>query len=206
MEKADGAVSGIDNVVLLYVGRGVGSATLVNGDLLLGSGGLTGEIGHCYFPGNTVRCNCGKTGCLETIADGVAIARRAVDALGEGASSSLGDCTREEITAEAVARAAADGDALAIRIYEEVGEILGQAASWLINIINPEVLLIGGAVAGAGEVLLQPLRASAMRHAVPQAAERVRIRTWTTSRRPGVAGAVHVAIQYSQLPARTPRA
>lgn len=198
VESVEGAAQGTENAVLLYVGRGVGAAILADGRLLHGSSGLPGEIGHCHVPGATNRCNCGKIGCLETVADGPAIARQALEAMAAGRSSTLSEIDPAELTAADVAEAATAGDEVATDVYRAAGETLGLAASWLINLFNPEVLLVGGGVAGAGEVLLGPLRASAMQHTLPQAAERVHIRSWSLAQDAGVTGAVRVAMQNSE--------
>ena len=196
VETVDGAAEGADNVVLLYVGRGIGGAVLADGQLFHGSFGLVGEIGHCHIPGATVRCGCGKVGCLEAVADGPAIARAAVAGIASGRDSVLRGL--DDPTARDVAMAAAEGDELAIEVLSDAGQVIGLAASWLVNVFNPEVLLVGGGVAGAGPSLLEPLVAAVGQHALPQAAERVTIRPWTLGRDAGVRGAVLVALQGSE--------
>lgn len=199
-ETIDGAAQGAKDVVLLYVttGGGVGSGVLAEGRLVHGSAGLAGEIGHCYIPGGTERCNCGKVGCLETVTDGPAVARAAAAAVRSGRRSTLAVGGRRELTAEEVAAAAADGDRVALDALADAGRTLGLAASWLINVFNPEVLLVGGGMAVAGEALIGPLREVALEHALPQAAQRVDIRSWTMSMHAGVRGAVLVAMQYAE--------
>lgn len=198
VENIDGAAQGAENVVLLYVGRGVGAGILAEGRLLHGSNGLTGEIGHCHVPGETRECNCGKVGCLETVADGPAIARSAVEAVKSGEGSVLSSLSPEDLTAKDVAEAAADGDAVATQVLEGAGRALGLAGSWLINLFNPDVLLVGGGVAEAGDPLMEPLREAAQEHTLPQSLERVEIRPWTLGRDAGVSGAVIVAQQNSE--------
>ena len=198
VENLEGAAQGVDNAVLLYVGLGVGSAVLSEGRLLHGVSGLAGEIGHCHVPGGTIRCNCGKVGCLETLTDGFAIVRHALAAIRDGRASALNELDPARLQAGDVADAAAAGDELATEIFHQAGTTLGLAASWLINLFNPEVLLVGGGVAEAGELLLGPLRSSAMQHALPQAAERVHIRSWRLGRDAAVMGAVRVAMQNSE--------
>lgn len=196
VETVGGAAEGAENVVLLYVGRGVGGAVISDGQLYHGSFGLVGEIGHCHVPGATVRCSCGKVGCLEALADGPAIARAASAGLSSGRESQLAGL--EDITAVEVAAAAAEGDELATEVLAEAGRALGLAASWLVNLFNPEVLLVGGGVAGAGPALLDPLEAAVHEHTLPQASGRVAIRPWTLGRDAGVRGAVLVALQGSE--------
>lgn len=198
VEHVDGAAQGADDVVLLYVGRGVGTGIMVAGRLLHGSFGLTGEIGHCRVPGNTAKCNCGKIGCLETLADGAAIARAAAAAVAAGRQTVLADVPVDELTARDVGEAAQAGDDVALEILDDAGRILGLAASWLINLFNPDILLVGGGVAEAGEPLLQPLREVALGEALHESAQRVEIRPWTLGRDAGVRGAVLVAMQNSE--------
>lgn len=200
LESIDGAAQGSANVVMLYVGRGVGAAALLDGRLVHGSRGLAGEIGHCTVPGATQQCNCGKVGCVEAIADGPAIARAARAAVASGRRSALGSSPSalRRLTAADVGQAAAEGDELARDVLAEAGRTLGLAASWLVNVLNPEVLVVGGGVAGAGEPLLEPLRQTAMACALPASSAGLRIVPWRTGRDAGVGGAVIVAMQQSE--------
>ena len=198
VETLDGVAQGSTNVVMLWVGRGIGASVMSDGRLLHGGFGLAGEIGHCHVPGATAKCNCGKVGCLEAVADGPAIARAAAAALKEGRDSSLRVIPARKLSSRDVAAAAADGDEVAIEVLGEAGRKLGVAASWLVNLFNPEMLVVGGEVAGAGEHLLEPLREEVSRHTLRQAFDRVEIRTWTMGRDPGVTGAIRVALQKSE--------
>lgn len=198
VENTEGAAQGVSHVVMLYViGFGVGSATVTDGKLMHGSRGLHGEIGHCHVPGATTRCNCGKIGCLETLTDGRAIVRAAKEAIETGRDTSLSRVPVDELTARHVGDAAAEGDAVALEILAEVGRLLGLAASWLINLLNPDVLIVGGGVANAGEPLLGPLREAAYEHTLPQEAERVEIRPWSGNNAAAM-GAIRVALQNSE--------
>lgn len=197
VETIDGAAQGAENVVLIYAGRGVGAAVMAEGRLMHGSFGLAGEIGHCHVPGATTRCKCGKIGCLETLTDGPAIVRAVASAIEAGRDSKL-RAVSGTMTAEDVAGAAEEGDELAIEVLGEAGRQLGLAASWLINLFNPEVLLVGGGVAEAGAPLLGPLEAAAREHTLLQSASGVAIRPWTLGRDAGVRGAILVALQNSE--------
>lgn len=198
VESTEGAATDAANVVLLYVGRGVGASVFVDGRIMHGHRGLSVEIGHCYYPGATGQCECGKTGCLETLADGPALARGAVEQLRAGRASSMSSLDPESLTAADVGHAASQGDELALELLAGAGQVLGIAASWLINLFNPQVLLVGGGVASAGAALLDPLRATVMEHALSHNAEDVEIRPWTQGRDAGVTGAIRVAMQNSQ--------
>lgn len=200
LENLDGAAEESKDVVLLYVGRGVGASVLSDGRLVRGMRGLSGEIGHCTIPGATERCNCGKVGCLETVADGPTIARSAEAAITAGRASTLGAHVGpgKRLTAVQVAEAAEQGDELANEMLAEAGRALGLAASWLVNLFNPEVVVVGGGVANSGEPLLGPLREAVMEHSLSHNTEGLRVEPWKSGRDAGVSGAVLVALQASE--------
>ena len=198
LENIDGAAEGAKDVVLLYVGRGVGASVLSDGRLVRGARGLSGEIGHCTIPGATQRCMCGNIGCLETVADGRAIERAARASLAEGRRSLLADRPRRSLTAVDVAAAAAEGDEVALEVLDAAGRALGLGVSWMVNLFNPEVVVIGGGVANSGEPLIGPLREAVFEHALSHNVEGLRIVPWTSGRDAGVSGAVLVALQASE--------
>jgi predicted NBD/HSP70 family sugar kinase len=196
-EAIEGAARGADDVVLLYLGSGVGSGWLTGGRLFPGATGLAGELGHCAVDGSTERCPCGRVGCLEAVASGIAIARDAKRAIAAGRASSL-STGRKNPTVEQVAEAAAAGDALSLELLSNAGRQLGIAASWLLNLTNPRVLVIAGGLTASGEALLGPLRQAADRHVLPQVRERVDIRMSELGADAEVRGAVLLARQYSE--------
>ena len=176
-ESIEGAGRGVDNLVFLFAGSGIGAGILSDGRLFHGTAGIAGEVGHCPV-GGTERCNCGKVGCLETVASGTAVAKAARRAVADGAVTTL-TSKGNRITAEDVSDAASEGDALAIEILATAGQAMGVAVSWLINILNPERVVVGGGMASAGELLLEPLRATVKAEAeIPITAAR-----WIISRR-----------------------
>jgi glucokinase-like ROK family protein len=194
-ESVEGAGQGAANMVLLYVGSGIGAGIISDGRLFHGASGIAGEIGHCRMVGATAKCNCGKIGCLETVATGPAIVEAAQKALAGGAKSSL---PSKGLTAEAIADAAAAGDKLAVQLLANAGRELGTAASWLVNMLNPELLLIGGGLAQAGEPLIGPLRDTVQELALPQAAKRVEIKQSALGQDAEPRGAVLLALQYAE--------
>ncbi len=195
-EDIEGAGRNCGDVVLLYSGLGVGAGVLHDGRIFHGAAGLAGEIGHCVIPGATEVCGCGKTGCVETLASAPAVARFARRAVADGRKTRLARLG-EDITAIDVAAAAQAGDAVAIEILAHAGEALGIAASWLINLLNPEVLVIGGGLVGAGDPLLEPFRRAISANALPQAADRVVVRPWALGKDAKIRGAVLLALQRS---------
>jgi len=196
-ESLEGAGEGTGDIAMLWASTGVGAGLLFNGRVFGGHGGISGEIGHCYVPGGTERCNCGKIGCLETIASGPSVARAAKQAIKAGRKTSLKG--KRQLTSVEVAAAAAEGDALALEVLADAGSALGIAASWMVNLFNPELVLIGGGLSGAGEPLIGPLEAALRKHALPQAMERViGVRTASLGGDAAVRGAVLLARQQSE--------
>lgn len=197
-ENLEGAGTGASSFVFLYAGTGVGAGVLSEGRLFHGADGIAGEIGHCRIPGAMEQCNCGKIGCLETVGSAPAISRSAAAAIAVGRESSLASIGDEALTAERVSAAADQGDELALEVLADAGRALGTAASWLINLFNPQVLVIGGGLAGAGRGLIEPFIKTALDLALPQAAERVSVRTSELGQEAEARGAVLLALQSSE--------
>jgi glucokinase len=148
---------GIRNLAYIAVGTGIGAGLVLDGRLHLGKRGMAGEIGHVIVEPEGTRCTCGQRGCLETVASGPAIARRAAEAIAADGSSVLRGI--EPLTAKAVYEAAGDGDTLACSIVEEAGRALARAIAGLVLTCDLELVLLGGGVAGAGSVFLDPILA-----------------------------------------------
>ncbi|MFB9446089.1 ROK family transcriptional regulator [Dactylosporangium vinaceum] len=185
-ENLEGAGERVGDLALLYTGTGLSAGVLSDGRVFHGVGGTAGEIGHNAVPGNTEPCNCGKVGCLETVASGPAIVRAARRAGLDGYDA-------RDVTAAARA-----GDPVARQVIAEVGEHLGLAASWLINAYNPALVVVGGGLAAIGELLMDPLRAAAAKHALAPALRGVEIRASKLGADAEVRGAVLLALQHSE--------
>lgn len=185
------------DLVILYVSTGIGAGVISDGRLFHGRRGIASEVGHCRVPTATGRCNCGKIGCLETVASGPAIAAAAQRALDARRASSL-NSVEGELTAEDVARAATDGDPLALEVLASAGRELGIAASWLVNLFDPAVLVVIGGVANAGEPLLGPLSQAVHEHALPQCAQNLTIRASAVGDDIEIRGSVLLALQQSE--------
>jgi len=160
-----GAAKSVRSYVWLYVGSGVGSGVVVDGNLFYGQRGFSGEIGHCPVVESGPACACGRRGCLETVASAMALTRAAEAAIAAGEKTVLTEMTGP-LDPAAIGEAARDGDAVARRILEEASEHLGRGISYLVNVLNPEMIVLGGPVAQAGEILLEAVRASVARHAL----------------------------------------
>ena len=196
-ESVEGAAKGADHVALLYLGSGIGSGMLAGGRLLSGATGLAGEVGHCPVQGSQEPCTCGRTGCLEAVASGLALARSAERAVAAGRPTLLAEHAGR-LTVEHLAAAAQAGDEVARELLADAGRLLGIAATWLLNISNPNVLVLTGGMVAAGDVLLDPLREAVAAHALPQVAEAVDIRLSLLGPDAEVRGAVLLAMQYSE--------
>ena len=165
-----GAAQGVGDVLYVGVGTGIGGGLVVGGRLARGAHGAAGEIGHIVVePGGEV-CGCGNRGCWETVASGTAITREGRIALTRHAHSALAAMTRdpEEVTGEMVTEAARAGDPAARGILAEVGMRLGAGIAGLVNVLDPAVVVVGGGVTEAGDLLLAPARHSYERTAQRQ--------------------------------------
>lgn len=163
-----GAGKGCHDVIYVTVSTGVGAGLVLNNRVYRGSGGFAGEIGHMVVKPNGPVCGCGRFGCLETMASGTAIARMASEAVERGATTLLAQT--ETISAEHVFKAARQGDKVAQQVLEEAIHYLGIGLVNMINLLNPEIVVIGGGVAEAGDDLFLPLRRIITKHAISAAA------------------------------------
>jgi glucokinase len=155
-----GAGRGVRDLVYITVSTGIGGGLILDGRLYRGAHGTAGEIGHVIIDPNGPRCHCGNRGCLEMLASGTAIARQAREAVARGEATSLqrfAACP-DEITAAAVGDAARDGDPLAFDLYLRAGTRIGIVLSNLLALLNPRMIIVGGGVSKAGDLLFRPAR------------------------------------------------
>lgn len=194
-EWAYGAGRGEINLAYIKVGSGVGAGLLLNGQIYQGATGSAGEIGHLTVDENGPICDCGNAGCLEAVAGGKAIAHQGQEAVQKGQRtllSSMGPV--EELTARDVAAAARRGDLVSQQIITRAGSYLGIAIAGLVNLFNPRMVVVGGGVSQAGDLLLQPIRDTIQRRSLPGAARTVKINTAILRRRSSSVGAVVQAL------------
>jgi predicted NBD/HSP70 family sugar kinase len=156
------------NMLFLNVTWGLGMGMVIDGKLSYGKSGFSGEIGHFPLLNNDQICHCGKTGCLETGASGSAAHRIMLEKLHEGRSSVLTDKYQkcEEITLDDILNAVREEDVLAIEVIEEIGTNLGRAIAGLINIFNPELVVIGGKLASVQDYLMLPIKSAVQKHSL----------------------------------------
>jgi N-acetylglucosamine repressor len=188
-----GAAKGVRSFVSAYVGAGVGAGIVIDGHVFSGTQGFSGEIGHCVVVDSGPTCVCGLRGCLEELVSDRAIVRAVQSALGDGEASSLG--AAETLDVAAVTTAARAGDALALRIVSDVGKHLGVGISYLVNILDPQMIVLGGAVLQAGDALLAGTRASLAHHSLKGA--QIPIVTSALGEDAGLIGAVFAAMDQS---------
>lgn len=157
-EFMKGAVKGQRHIVFINVSWGLGMSIIIDGKLYQGKSGFAGEFGHNYGYDNQVICNCGKRGCIETEVSCSALYRKFVEHLRNGENSVvLSGKTVDEITLQDVFDAIAKEDLLAIELVEEIASQLGLHVAAIINVFNPEVVILGGDLSCAGDYLLQPI-------------------------------------------------
>jgi glucokinase len=190
-----GAGRGARDLVFLTVGTGIGAGIISEGRIVRGSHGVAGAVGWMAITGHW-RPHFARLGSLEAQAAGPAIARMARLALQTRSSGALGRCARseEQLTAETVVRAARQGDARARRILTTAGDSLGRGVASIVALLNPNLFVIGGGLAEAGELLLAPLRQAAKKWGQPLASRQVRIVRTRLGENIGVLGAAGFAM------------
>ncbi|NIN13453.1 MAG: ROK family protein [Gemmatimonadales bacterium] len=188
-----GAARGAHTVIGLTIGTGIGGGFVLGGDIYHGASDIAGEFGHMSIDSTGRRCKCGNYGCLEAYASGTAIASRAIEGIEAGAETRLpayvGDHL-EAITAQVVYEAARDGDDYALEVIKDTAHFLGAGVANLVNIFNPEIVVILGGVTAAGDRLFAPLRAEVTRRAFRPAVQSCRIVPGELPGTAGVFGAV----------------
>ncbi len=178
-EHRAGAARGCSEVVLLTIGTGIGGGLIIRDELYHGAIGSAAELGHMVIDENGPPCqgNCPNHGCIEAMASGTALAREATRIAGERPRSGLGHALADgqPLVGPLVTELAHDGDAAAIEAIELIGSRLGVAITSFVNIFNPQVVVIGGGVMAAGELLLEPIRSVVATRALPPSRDEVRI-------------------------------
>ena len=186
-----GAGRGCENFVCITVGTGIGSGLVINGKVVRGAANAAGEIGHIKLQmEDGPLCGCGDSGCLEAFASGPSIVAMAQEYLKGGKSAKFRELAGDgEITPYIVAKAAEAGDPVAKRIFEKMGYYIGMGLTSVINLLNPEKIIIGGGVAECGELLLDPIRRTINDRAMKVQREAVEIVPAELGNSAGVIGA-----------------
>ncbi len=197
-EHQFGAGKGVNNLIMLTLGTGIGGGIIINGKLYTGPSGSAGEIGHMTIDVAGPKCNCGNIGCLEKLVSGTVVAKEAIRCISQGEKSSLTELAEggiENITAEEVEVAARNGDSLAKEVISKAAAYLGIGLVNLVNIFNPEMIIIGGGLANMGDLLLEPARRIVRERAFQLSARLVRIVPAQLGGNAGVLGAAIFALQ-----------
>jgi glucokinase len=189
-----GAAVGGRNVIGMTLGTGIGGGLILEGKLYHGASDVAGEIGHTTIDSTGRRCKCGNYGCLEAYASGPAIAERAREALrgdeGESILAGMVGGDPKKITAQTVYEASKRGDSIATEVVRETARFLGAGVSNLLNIFNPDIVVLAGGVTQAGDALFKPLRAEVKRRAFKPAVQACRIVPGALPLSAGVVGAI----------------
>jgi predicted NBD/HSP70 family sugar kinase len=179
------------NLLYLHLGRGVAIGIVMDGKLFYGKSGFAGEFGHTPFFDNEKICSCGKKGCLETEISGIAVEEKIVDQLRRGRNTILREKFErgENIHVNDIMAAARNDDNLSIELIEEVGEKAGKSIAFLINIFNPETVIIGGNLSQAGDYVMLPLKASTNKYSLNLVYKDTRFRLSRMGQNAGALGA-----------------
>jgi len=190
-----GAGRGTSSLVGVTLGTGIGGGIIIEGEIFHGASDSAGEVGHMTIDSNGRKCNCGNYGCLEAYASGPAIALRAREGIEAGAQSVLPDLVDGKlgtISAATVYEAVLLGDSYANEVMRETAKFLGAGIASVVNVLNPEMVVIAGGVTQAGDTLFVPLRAEVRRRAFTSAVEACRIVSAELQGTAGVIGAAGV--------------
>ena len=191
-----GAAKGAHNFICVTLGTGIGGGIVIDGEIYTGCLGTAGEIGHMTIDANGLRCSCGNTGCWETLASGTALAREAKQRISDGAKTAIleyADGDVNKVNAETVHKAARKGDTLAKELIAQLACYVGVGLTNLINIFNPELIVIGGGLSNIGDMLLEPAYKLAGERVNKTAFASVRFAHAELGRNSGVIGAAAYA-------------
>jgi glucokinase len=194
-EYTYGAGRAFCDMVYVTVSTGIGGGFVFDGRIYRGASGAAGEVGHITVEPNGPRCFCGNRGCLEIMASGTALGRLGTEAVAAGHSEMLREICDDpaDVKARDVAIAAARGDPVANEILDEAARYLGIGLGSLINLVNPEAIVVGGGASKIGDRLLDPAIAEAKRRSFPQSFGDCAIRFAELGERVGALGAIAVA-------------
>lgn len=190
-EYMQGIVKGEKNILYINMSWGLGLAIFINGELYYGKSGFSGEFGHFCFFNNEILCHCGKKGCIETEASGSALLRKLLEKYREGSSTILAKKidNSEDITMADMIEAIQKEDVLCIEILEEMGVNLGRGIAGLMNIFNPELVVLGGTLSLTGEYLSLPIKSAIRKYSLNLVSQDTEIKVSKLGERAGVLGA-----------------
>jgi len=203
-ELRRGAGKGLNNLIYITVSTGIGGGIIIGGELYNGTDGCAAEIGHMVIEIDGPLCSCGRRGCFEALASGTAIGRMARERIERGETSimcALAGNNIENVTSETVHRAARKGDLLALDVIRAAADYLGIGLANLVNILNPQMIIVGGGVSNMGAMLMGPVRKSMKAHAFKLPANTVRIVRPALRTDAGLIGAAEYAMHGGRISA-----
>ncbi len=192
-----GAARNSRDFIFITISTGIGGGLVIGGKICTGAVGIAGEVGHMTIDDKGPACDCGNRGCWETLASGTALAREAKLRISKGVKTSILECAEgnmEKVTPQAIHRAAEKGDRLAKKLIAQTGYYIGVGLASLINIFNPELIVIGGGLSNLGDMLLEPAFKTAEKRAYKEAFRAVRFASAELGRNSGVIGAATFAL------------
>ncbi|HEX8854940.1 MAG TPA: ROK family protein [Thermoleophilaceae bacterium] len=201
-ESRAGAARGARCAAMVTLGTGIGGGLLIDGELFRGNYGGGAELGHMIVDIDGPECSCGSRGCLEALASGSAIGRLGEEAARKAPDSALGRAlgAREELSGRLVTELAHDGDEMARDVLASVGRSLGAGIANIVNIFEPQVVVVGGGAIAGGELLLEPARKVVASRALYPARDRVRIAAAEFGDEAGMVGAALLAMDVVRTP------
>lgn len=168
-EMSKGVVKGEKDVIFVNLSWGIGCGLILNGELYTGKSGFSGEFGHFPSFDNEVLCHCGKRGCLETEISGMALHRNLLQSVKEGRQTLLAEQIMKDeasLSLDDIIDATLKEDLLCIELVEDIGQKLGRYLAGLINLLNPEMVIIGGSLARTGDSILQPVKSAVRKYSL----------------------------------------
>lgn len=186
-EVTSGEHAGVEDLVFVKIGSGIGAGLILNGRPYYGSLGLTGEIGHETITDHGIVCHCGNRGCLETVASTSVM----IELLSRGRNTA--------VTTDDIVQNALDGDSATLRVIDDAGTAIGRGLAGIANLINPSVIVVGGPLAGLGEILLDPVRRGLVRHSIPEIGDHTTLSMSSLGDRAEALGAVALVLRQGAL-------
>lgn len=196
-ENWRGSGNNANDLIAITLGTGVGSGIIANGEILSGINGTAGEIGHTIADRDGYPCNCGRRGCLDTIASATGIVHQAMDKVNENPDSELADFYHQNgaLTAKDIFKLAEKGNKTCKNIIDRITDILGLVIANAAAVINPSKVIIGGGVSNAGDALLRPVTANFEKYSLPRISNECDVRIAQLGNDAGIIGAAYLAKQ-----------
>jgi len=194
-EFSSGEASNARNVLFINLDYGIGLGILIDGKLYYGKSGFSGEFGHIPLFNNEILCHCGKKGCMETEASGLALIRKFKEKIEQGITSSAMNNKKDvnDISLQDIIRAANEEDILCIELLADIGENIGKGIALLINLFNPELLIIGGVLSETGDYLRLPIKSAVNKYSLSLVNNDTQLKISKLGEKAGVIGACLIA-------------